>query len=164
METEIPLGNKVLGREAEALRAIIEMLPTGVLLADADGKLLMHNRAAQEILGAEDATRGGPADWTAPFGWYLSDRTTLISPEELPLVRALRGEDICDHLVFIRHAARPEGVVDSSDRPTDARPPGQHQRRRHGVPGSFGSATIGPIPHAARPGRRTDCRRSSAHR
>src|ERR1700722_14743036 len=110
METETPLGNKVLGCEAEALRAIIEMLLTGVLLADADGTLLMHNRAAQEILGAQDAARGGPADWTAPFGWYLSDKKTLISPEELPLVRALRGEEICDHLVFIRHAARPEGV------------------------------------------------------
>ena len=110
METETDLSDKALGCEAEALRSIVEMLPTGIVLIDAEGNLLFHNRAAQEILGAEDAARGGPSDWTSAFGWYLPDKTTLLSPEELPMVRGLRGEDIYDALLFVRNASRPDGV------------------------------------------------------
>ena len=110
METAMPLSDQVLGREAEALRSIIEMLPTGIVLIDAEGNLLFHNRAAREILGAEDAERGGPSEWTSAFGWYLPDKTTLLFPEELPMVRALRGESIYDALLFVRNASRPDGV------------------------------------------------------
>jgi len=110
METETYLSGKVLGHEAEALRGIIEMLPTGILLADEDGNLLFYNRAAREILGADDAACCGPSAPTGSFGWYLPDKATLLAPEELPLRRALRGEEVCDELVFARNAFRPEGV------------------------------------------------------
>jgi len=110
METAPLQSNNILGREAEALRSILEMLPSGVLFADREGKLMFHNRAAQEILGREDAARGAPSQWTNVFGWYHPDKTTLLSPEELPLLRALRGEAFDDEILFIRNASRPEGV------------------------------------------------------
>jgi PAS domain S-box-containing protein len=110
METAPLQSNNILGREAEALRSILEMLPNGVLFANHAGKLMFHNRAAQEILGREDAARGAPSQWTNVFGWYHPDKTTLLSPEELPLLRALRGEAIDDEILFIRNASRPEGV------------------------------------------------------
>jgi PAS domain S-box-containing protein len=110
METEIQLSDAALGHEAETLRAILEMLPTAVLVADSDGELRFYNQAAQETLGAGDASRGGPSDWTRFFGWYLPDKATLLSPEELPLARALRGEEVRDELLFVRNAHRPAGV------------------------------------------------------
>ena len=110
METDTRLSNEALGHEGEALRMIFEMLPSGVLVANTDGKLLFHNRAAQEILGAGDAARGGPSEWTRVFGWYLPDKATLLSPEELPLVRVLRGDEVRDELLFVRNAHRPSGV------------------------------------------------------
>jgi len=110
MDTATPLSNRILGRDAEALRSILEMLPSGVLFADGDGNLLFHNRAAQEILGADDAACGGPSEWTSVFGWYHPDQTTLLSPEELPLVRALAGDEIDETILFVRNARRPEGV------------------------------------------------------
>jgi PAS domain S-box-containing protein len=121
METAIQLSDQGLHREAEALRLIVEMLPTGVLVTDANGKLLFHNQAAHEILGAADAACGGPSEWTSVFGWYTSDKTTLLSPEELPLVRALRGEEIHDELVFVRNTHRPEGIwISATGRPMRA--------------------------------------------
>jgi PAS domain-containing protein len=102
--------SKILGREAEALRSILEMLPSGVLFADREGKIMFHNRAAREILGPEDALSGAPSQWTNVFGWYHADQTTLLSPEELPLRRALRGEDIDGEILFILNASRPDGV------------------------------------------------------
>ncbi len=102
--------SKILGREAEALRSILEMLPSGVLFADREGKLMFHNRAAREILGPEDALRGAPSQRTNIFGWYHPDKSTLLLPEELPLRRAPRGDEIEDEILFIRNASRPEGV------------------------------------------------------
>lgn len=110
METEIRLCDEALGHEAEALRVIFDLLATGVMVADPDGKLLFHNQAAQEILGAGDAAHGGPSEWAQVFGWYLPDKTTLLSSEELPLARALRGEEVCDELLFVRNAHRLAGV------------------------------------------------------
>jgi PAS domain S-box-containing protein len=71
---------------------------------------LFHNRVAREILGPEDALRGAPSQWTNVFGWYHADKTTLLSHEELPLLRALRGEEIDHEILFIRNASRPAGI------------------------------------------------------
>ncbi|HEX9154432.1 MAG TPA: PAS domain-containing protein, partial [Nitrospira sp.] len=100
----------VLECESEALRGILELVPEGVFVANRDGTLLFHNKAAEAILGAGDAAHGGPGEWTTVFGWYLPDKATPLSPEELPLVRILRGEEVCDELLFVRNAQRPSGV------------------------------------------------------
>jgi phosphoserine phosphatase RsbU/P len=97
-------------REIETLQGIFDIVPGGVLVANRNGTCLYHNRGAQEILGTRDAACGGPSEWTRVFGWYLPDKTTLLSPEELPLVRVLRGEEVRDELLFVRNAHRPAGV------------------------------------------------------
>jgi PAS domain S-box-containing protein len=110
METATQLSHKLWGRDAEALRNVIETLPIGVLLADAHGTMHFQNRAAREMLGAEDAARGGPSEWTDDFGWFLANKSTLPAPEELPLRRALRGEEFSDEMIFVRNRCRPDGV------------------------------------------------------
>lgn len=118
METATQLSHKVWECDVERLREIIEMLPIGVVLADAKGALLFHNRAAHELLGAEDAARGGPAEWSNAFGWFLPNKSTLLLPEELPLRRALRGEEVCDDLIFVRNRYQPDGIwISATSRP-----------------------------------------------
>ena len=118
METETRRGTQMLGLDVETMQSIIEMLPSGILLADAEGKLRFYNRAAGEILGADDAARGGPSVWSNVFGWFLPDKTTLLSPEDLPLVKAVRGEEICDALIFVRNSTKPVGVwISATGRP-----------------------------------------------
>jgi PAS domain S-box-containing protein len=104
------LSAEVLEGESEALRVILETISEGVFFVNGDAKLLFHNQAAQEILGAADAARGGPVEWTNLFGWYLADQATQLAPEELPLARILRGEDVRDELLFVRNGQRPSGV------------------------------------------------------
>ena len=107
MESATQLNHE--GLDQEALRAIFEMLPIGVLVADADGKSLFHNRAARDILGTSDATSGGRSELISVFGWYLPDKATRLSPEELPVERALRGETVQDELFFVGNCERPRG-------------------------------------------------------
>ncbi len=98
------------GLDPEALQAIFEMLPIGVLVTDIDGKSLFHNRAALEILNAADFRSANLSEASTVFGWYLPDRTTLLSNDELPVLRVLRGEEVRDELYFVGNACRPQGV------------------------------------------------------
>ena len=95
---------------SDALCAVFDMLPNGLVLTAVNGQVLFHNRVAAAILGDQDARRAGPSEWQQPFGWYRPDKQTLLSPEELPVPRALRGEEIRDELVFVRNRQRPAGV------------------------------------------------------
>jgi PAS domain S-box-containing protein len=45
--------------------------------------------------------------------FYLPDRVTPYAPEQLALRRAMRGEEVDDLEVFIRHSRKPEGVFAS---------------------------------------------------
>jgi len=104
---------QVIDQEAldeEAVRVIFEMLPVGVLVADTDGNSLFHNRAAREILGTADAKPGDLAKSITISGWYLPDKAALLSYEELPVVRVLRGEEVQDELFFVGNDERPQGV------------------------------------------------------
>jgi signal transduction histidine kinase len=95
--------------ETDIFRAVLESISDGVVVADPDGHFLHFNAAAANILGI------GAADvpveqWSERFGCFLPDTTTPYPPRDLPLARAIRGEVVHEGLVFIRHAARPQGV------------------------------------------------------
>ena len=98
-----------LRQKKETLRAILNSLTDGVIVADQDGKFLFFNPAAERILGigSRDIT---PADWTSVYGCYRNDMVTPYPPEQLPLARAIRGEEVTDEHIFIKNPGRPEGV------------------------------------------------------
>ena len=43
-------------------------------------------------------------------GWYLPDQVSVVPPDQLPLVRAIRGEKIVDELIFGRNSQPRPGV------------------------------------------------------
>src|SRR5206468_12775452 len=51
-----------------------------------------------------------PAEWAQRYGCYLPDRSTPFPPEQLPLVRAIRGEDVEETEIFVRNAHKPDGA------------------------------------------------------
>lgn len=73
------------------LRAIIDALPVGVLLAEApSGRILEGNKALEEILR-------GPLIYSEDLGHYrhwlaVHDNGEPVTPDEYPLARALAGE------------------------------------------------------------------------
>ncbi len=100
---------EALARQSDALQAIFESLPWGVIVADQEGRLLFSNPAAEKILGVGRVDT--PPD-TCPSlaGWYLPDRASVVSPDQLPLARAIRGEEIADELFFVRNSPQRPGV------------------------------------------------------
>src|SRR3954451_6971976 len=80
--------------------ALVEHLADGVVACDADGNFVMLNRRVRA--GAEDLTRVAlplnvPLDrWAEHFQLYRPGGSELLATEDLPLVRALRGETVRD--------------------------------------------------------------------
>src|SRR5262245_27351964 len=84
-------AEEALRHQSGILKAVLDSMADGVAVADAQGKFLLFNPAAERILGygPVDLT---PEEWTRHYGCYLPDTTTLCPVEKMPLVRAIRGE------------------------------------------------------------------------
>jgi PAS domain S-box-containing protein len=93
----------------EPLQAVLNSLTDGVVVADTNGEFLFFNPAAERILGigSRDIAQ---ENWTMVYGCYRTDKITLYPPEQLPLARAIRGEEVLDEVVFIKNPKRTEGV------------------------------------------------------
>src|SRR5712664_579797 len=95
-------------RQKELLQLILESIADGVVVADSNRKFLLFNTAAEQVLGI-GATDTTPNQWSDRYGSYLPDAATLYPPNELPLVRAMRGESVDAIEIFIRNAKVPDG-------------------------------------------------------
>ena len=80
---------------------LLENLADPVVACDAAGKLVIFNRRAREIHGA--APKPVRRDrWAEHYNLWRSDGSRLLTPEEIPLFRALAGEVVQDAELLIR--------------------------------------------------------------
>jgi signal transduction histidine kinase/DNA-binding response OmpR family regulator len=77
------------------LSALLENLSEGVIIADPGGRVLMLNRAGRAILAVGDDAPGTIDSVYSTEAHDLEGR--LLSPEQRPLMRALRGEPVTGH-------------------------------------------------------------------
>jgi len=112
----------VPNRAACPLIPVLEELATGVIISDHDGRFTVFNREEERILGI-GAQRVGPSRWSEVYGCYRPDKVTAFPAEDLPLVRALRGDEVRGEKMFIRNSAQPKGVwIRASSRPSVKQP------------------------------------------
>jgi len=96
-------------REARITRAVISSISEGIIVSDLNGEILMANDAARSFFGSVSGT-GHPSEWPKQYGIYRPGTEQLYSPEELPLLRAIRGETFQDSEVYVRNEKIPEGA------------------------------------------------------
>jgi rsbT co-antagonist protein RsbR len=85
-------SSEALRAQSDALhKAVIEALPLGVMAMEPGGKFVVYNSAATKHAGSLPDTRDG--DLTHAFGVFKTDGVTPFPNEELPLLRALAGEE-----------------------------------------------------------------------
>ena len=102
-------SQEALRKQARVLQSVLDSMSDGVVVADASGRFLLFNPAAEQILrlGPVDAA---PTEWSARYGLYLPDTVTPYPSADLPLACALRGESVTGVEVFVRHSQAPEGT------------------------------------------------------
>jgi signal transduction histidine kinase/CheY-like chemotaxis protein len=114
---EVVRSNRELESRTVELNLILENIGDGVVVADAQGRLVMSNPMAEQLLGPS-ALLHRPLHWSRDQGFFKVDRRTDVTPEEMPLARALRGESIDELELFVRTPQSPHGTfVSVSARP-----------------------------------------------
>lgn len=96
-----------LARERELLSVVLDSIDVGVVVCARDGAITLFNRAAQDILGLPPASVP-PELWAADFQLFAADGKTRMTPEQMPLSRALDGELVENSEVIVKpaHAAQ----------------------------------------------------------
>ena len=93
------------------LTSVLNSLPSGITLANADGRIIFSNAAADRILGMGAATEASPDDWSDFYGVFLPDGLTPFPTDRFPLARALTGESTYDVEMIVRNSAIPNGTI-----------------------------------------------------
>jgi PAS domain S-box-containing protein len=106
--TDKKLAEEETSRQKELLQLILGSVADGVVVADTNGKFLLFNAAAERFVGI-GATDASPDQWSQQYGTFRPDGVTVFPSNELPLVRAMRGESVDPVELFIRNANVPEG-------------------------------------------------------
>ena len=56
------------------------------------------------------ATQIASGEWSHQYGLYLPDKITPFPPDQLPLTRSIRGEEVNNVEMFVRHEKAPKGL------------------------------------------------------
>ncbi|MBI4784451.1 MAG: PAS domain S-box protein [Oscillatoriophycideae cyanobacterium NC_groundwater_1537_Pr4_S-0.65um_50_18] len=114
---ELVQFQKDLQKQTHLLQAILDNIGDGLVVTDLEGQFLVFNPAAHRILGI-GAEVVSYDKWAEHYGVYLDDRLTLCPVDNLPLMRAIRGEAADNVEIFICNSQRPQGIwLDITIRP-----------------------------------------------
>jgi PAS domain S-box-containing protein len=97
-----------LSRANEILQSVLTSMGDAVIVANRDGKFLLFNPTAERMFGA--AISSASSQWSYQYGLYLPDKITPFPHDQLPLVRAIQGEEVDDVEMFVRHPKMPNGL------------------------------------------------------
>src|SRR2546426_12416231 len=75
----------------QLFQSILDSMGDGLVVADATGRFLLFNPAAERILGI-GLVDASPDDWGRIYGVFHPDRVTPYPAERMPLALAIRGE------------------------------------------------------------------------
>jgi signal transduction histidine kinase len=98
-----------LRQQTSILQSILNSMGDGVIVADAKGRILLFNPAAQRLIRA-GLGAVAPGDFFEQHQIYHSDNRPASQGNQHPLVRAMRGEVIDGAEIFLRNSDSSEGL------------------------------------------------------
>lgn len=100
----------LLDRDAiPLLDSILHHMGEAVIVADKNYRFQIFNPAAERMFGV-GASETRAEGWSRTYGLFLRDKVTPFPADDLPLARAIRGEEVNDLEMFVRHDKTPDGV------------------------------------------------------
>jgi PAS domain S-box-containing protein len=106
---ELARSEAALREQTQILQSVLACMGDGVVVADCNARFLVFNPAAQRILG-HGQTDEPPQEWSRHYEIFLPDRTTRYPVEDLPLLRAIRGESVDRAELYIAYPSRDDGT------------------------------------------------------
>jgi PAS domain S-box-containing protein len=91
---ELKLVNEALSASESRLSQFLEALPVGVSVYHPDGSIAYFNQAARDLLGADTIPESTAEQLAATYQLYVANTDELYPPDNLPILRALKGEGV----------------------------------------------------------------------
>lgn len=88
-----------LRQQQDFLTVLLDNVQAGIVACDAEGKLQLFNKKAQSLHGLSEEPLF-PEQWAEHYDLYLPDGQTLMETADIPLFRALQGQQV-DNLEMI---------------------------------------------------------------
>jgi PAS domain S-box-containing protein len=85
-------ADRALHQQSQLLRSVIDHMTEGLIVIDTRPEIILYNRAARQLFG--DALDGLGSEFATSIDLRLPDAVTRVSTAELPIARALLGEDL----------------------------------------------------------------------
>ncbi|MCS6977047.1 MAG: PAS domain-containing protein [Gemmatales bacterium] len=104
----LELAMQELKQQTSILQSVLNSIGDGVAVISKDGRFLLNNPASVRILGI-NVGEDNYKNWSENYESYRADGQPY-DPNDLPLARAIRGEEVDEAEEFMRHWRRPEGV------------------------------------------------------
>lgn len=82
-----------LRKEQEFLSVLLDNVQAGIVACDAQGQLKLFNKAARSFHAMSEQPLP-PEQWAAQYDLFLPDGKTPMKPEDIPLYRALQGQQV----------------------------------------------------------------------
>jgi PAS domain S-box-containing protein len=113
---ELARSRKELERQTTLLQSVLNNIAEGLVAADEHGHFVLWNPAAEKLLGLGPASMP-QQDLASYYNVYLPDKETPFPSEQLPLVRAIRGEPSTAEM-YIRNPKTARGSwIEANGRP-----------------------------------------------
>jgi len=100
---------EALQKQARILASILDNLGEAVIVADGNEKFLIFNPAAERMFGS-GPTATTSEDWSKQYGLFMPDGASPFPADQLPLSRSIRGEEVDDVEMVVKHAKAPHGL------------------------------------------------------
>jgi transcriptional regulator with XRE-family HTH domain len=94
--------------EHQILHYITNRMSDGVMITSSNGEFVLYNQAAATLTGIQ-SPKAPPDQWAELYGCFREDRVTPFNTQELPLVRALYGNETDRAPMFLRNQSLQEG-------------------------------------------------------
>ncbi len=113
-----PAGDQseALLKQAALSEALMDGLDIGIMACDEHGRLSLLNRASRDLHGIDVGETVEPGSMADAFVVYRPDGRRMLPADELPLLRALRGERVDGQEIVIAPPGRPRRLVSCTGR------------------------------------------------
>ena len=104
---DLSTSQEALQIQTLMLQSVLNSMSEGLVVTDESGKFTLWNPAAEKILGLGSTDLPGQ-EWARHYGLFLPDTVTPFPTNQIPLLRAIRGE-VSTTEMFVRNSKLGEG-------------------------------------------------------
>jgi len=113
---ELLRSRQALEAQTRMLKLVLDSMGEGLVAADREGRFIIWNDAAKKLMG-QGAADLSSEQWTPHYKMYLADGDTPYPTDDLPLVRALRGESVQAEMMIQQADNEPGIFLEATARP-----------------------------------------------